>query len=258
MTTRRNIFAERLVEFPDLVLGGERVFENRGRWRDVFRERIVPDFDGRLVFEVGCSEGDALCEIAAKHPGAGFVGVDWKFKSLYVAASRVAERGLRNVMLLRGRAQDISKIFAPREVDEVWVFHPEPCDKPKELRNRLIAEPFLLDVHGVLRGTGARLCLKTDHAGYYQWTLAMLGLPEPAWGPRVKPRDLMRREDLPPTSNAVLDRFEVALTSADFWNDAAALQHTSARAFAGVVTPFERRFRAKRLPIYYVELARRA
>jgi hypothetical protein len=85
----------------------------------------------------------------------------------------------------------------------------------------------------------------------------LLGLPEPAWGPRVKPRDLMRREDLPPSSKAVIDRFDVALTSADFWNDPAALAHTSSRAFSGVVTPFERRFRAKRLPIYYVELSPR-
>jgi tRNA G46 methylase TrmB len=258
MPNRRNIFSEQLAEFPDIVLGGDRVFANHGRWREIFRERIVGGFDGRLVFEVGCSEGDALCEIAAKHPTTAFVGVDWKFKSLYVAASRVAERGLRNVMLLRGRAQDVSRIFAPGEVDEVWVFHPEPCDKPKELRNRLIAEPFLLDVLGVLRGAGSRLCLKTDHAGYYQWTLALLGLPEPAWGPRVKARDLMRREDLPPASDAVLDRFDVALTSADFWNDPAALDHTNTRAFAGVVTPFERRFTAKRLPIFYVEIAKRA
>jgi tRNA (guanine-N7-)-methyltransferase len=258
MQIRRNIFAERLAQFPKLVLSGERVFENHGRWREVFRERIGAAFDNRLIFEVGCSEGDALCEIAAKHPGTAFVGVDWKVKSLYAAASKVAERGLRNVMLLRGRAQDVGRIFAPGELDEVWVFHPEPCDKPKELRNRLIAEPFLVDVHGVLRGTGSRLCLKTDHAGYYQWTLALLGLPEPAWGPRVKPRDLVRADDLPPRSNAVLGRFDVALTSADFWNDAGALGHTNRHAFAGVVTPFERRFRAKRLPIYYVELAKRA
>jgi tRNA (guanine-N7-)-methyltransferase len=255
MPHRRNILAERLAEFPEVVLGGERVFEHRGRWREVFRERIGTGVDGRLIFEVGCSEGDALCEIAAKHPGTAFVGVDWKVKSLYTAASRVAERGLRNVVLLRGRAQDIGKIFGRGEVDEVWVFHPEPCDKPKELRNRLIAEPFLRDVHGVLRGAVARLCLKTDHPGYYQWTLALLGLPEPAWGPRVKVRDLMRREDLQPRSDAIGERFDVALTSADFWNDPAALAHTGTHAFTGVVTPFERRFLAKRLPIYYVELS---
>jgi len=259
MSTRRNIFAERLAEFPDLVLAGERVFENRGRWRELFRERIGADYDDRLIFEVGCSEGDALCEIATKHPKTAFVGVDWKFKSLYLAAAKVAERGLRNVMLLRGRAQDVAKIFAPRELDEVWVFHPEPCDKPKELQNRLIAEPFLSDVHAVLRGgPGSALCLKTDHAGYYQWVLNLFGLPDPAWGLRVKLRDLMRREDLPPPSDALKAMFDVTSTSADFWNDPVAVAHTSTRAFAGIVTPFERRFRVKRLPIFYAEIARRA
>lgn len=256
MPHRRNIFADRLAEFPDLVLAGERVFANRARWRNVFRDRIGARYDDRLIFEIGCSEGDALCEIAAKHPNTAFVGVDWKFKSLYLAATKVAEAGLRNVVLLRGRAQDVAKIFAPSQLDEIWVFHPEPCDKPKELPNRLIAEPFLRDVHGVLRGgPGFALCLKTDHAGYYQWVLNLFGLPEPAWGPRVKPRDLMRPEDLPPSSDALKAMFDVTLVSADFWNDPTALEHTKNRAFGGVVTPFEGKFKAKRMPIYYVELA---
>ena len=59
-----------------------------------------------MIFEVGCSEGDALCETAARFPNTAFVGLDWKDKSLYLAATRVAERGLANVMLLRGRAQE--------------------------------------------------------------------------------------------------------------------------------------------------------
>jgi hypothetical protein len=40
--------------------------------------------------------------------------------------------------------------------------------------------------------------------------------------------------------------------------DSAAAEHTQRQPFAGRTTPFERRFRGKRLPIYYVELTPRS
>ncbi len=275
MTTRRNIYAERLLEFPDLAFGGDRVFDHGGRWRTLFGRRIGAGFDGRIIFEIGCSDAETLCRIAARFPHTGFVGLDWKYKSLYLGAARVAKLGLRNVVLLRGRAQDVSKIFAAGDVDEIWVFHPDPCDRPVELKNRLIAEPFLADAHTVLRGCGSAICLKTDHPGYYQWTLGLFGLPEPAWfqptrearnsggpatpsPPRVKARELVRPEDIPRANEAILSRFAVSMNSPDYWSDPATLAHTSDRCFAGEATLFESRFLKKRLPIYYFEMTKRA
>ena len=117
----------------------------------------------------------------------------------------------------------------------MWLFHPDPCDKPRELPNRLIAEPFLLDVHRVLRAGGA-FVLKTDHPGYYQWALGLLGLPEPT------------------SSEALNERFEVSMNSPDFWKDDPARLHGAGKYFAGEATAFESRSLRKRLPIHYVEL----
>jgi len=269
MITRRNIYAERLLEFPELAFNGECVFEKRGRWREIFAGRIGSGFGGRVIFDVGCADAKSLCEIAAKFPNTAFVGLDWKCKSIHAGASRVTELDLRNVLLLRGRAQDVAKIFGPGEIDEAWVFHPEPCDRPIELKNRLIAEPFLIDVHQALNEPGSALCVKTDHPGYYQWTLGLLGFPEPKWfqparenravqcAPRVKPREIVPLKDVPKPSDAILARFDVAFTSDDFWNDPGAQSETADKCFAGIVTPFERRFARKRLPIYYVELRKK-
>ena len=130
------------------------------------------------------------------------------------------------------------------ELDEIWVFHPDPCDRPQELKNRLIAEPFLIDAHAALRQPGSRVAIKTDHPGYYQWLLGLLGLPEPAWfaaaragaptpGRRVRARDLVGPGTIPAESEAVLRLFDVSANAADYWNDPAALAHTAGRAFAG-------------------------
>jgi tRNA G46 methylase TrmB len=242
---RRSAFADRLHEFPDLVLSDGAEFRRRGAWHDFFRGRIGPAFDGRVILEVGCNDAALLTRVAAKYPATAFIGIDWKCRALHAGAGRIAAARLRNVALLHGRGQDVGRLFADGELHEVWLFHPDPCDKPRELRNRLVTEPFLLDVHAVLCD-GGTFVLKTDHPGYYQWALALLRPPESAG-----------LENVSAPRQAIIDRFEVTTNSADFWNDDDALALSTDRCFAGETTTFERRFTRKRLPIHYLELKKR-
>lgn len=231
---RRSVFADRLLEFPDVVFSDGRETAHRGRWRDVFGARMGPSFGGRIIVEIGCNDATLLASVAAAHPATAFAGIDWKCRALHTAAERVAAAGLRNVALLHGRGQGIRRHFGDGELDEAWVFHPDPCDKPQELPNRLIAEPFLLDVHAVLRPTAESvLIVKTDHRPYYESSLAL-----------AECDDIQRH-------------YSLSADSADFWKDEAILRHVARRAFAGHVTPYEERFRKKRKPIYYLELRRR-
>jgi tRNA G46 methylase TrmB len=274
MMPPRSIFAEKLRAFTDLAFVDAAAFAHRGQWREWFESRMGGTFDGRIILEIGCADAAFLARIATKHPTSAFIGLDWKYKALHDGAQRVADAGLRNVALLRGRGQDVSTLFGPAEIDEVWVFHPDPCAREAELKNRLIAEPFLTEVHAVLRGCGSAVTLKTDHPGYYQWVLSLFGLPEPEWfaaasgsatqsssrtsprPPRRRARDLMRANDIPAANPAIMKRFHVAVHSPDFWNDAAAQAQASTCYFAGERTAFESRFVAKHFPIYYVEMAK--
>lgn len=260
-TPRRSAFADLLAASPHALVD-DAAFTLRDRWHPQFAEKIGPRFNRRLVLEIGCNDAEFLARVAAKHPDMGFVGLDWKYRALHMAAERIGDAQLKNVTLLRARAQDVSRLFAPGELDEIWIFHPDPCDRDVELANRLIAEPFLVDAHRALRASGDSVfALKTDHPGYYQWTLALLGLAQPRWftrhevnSPRTKVKELMKPGDLPATSLRAKSLFDVTSNSADLWQDAAALSHVATRAFAGDTTTYESRFRRKRLPIYYIEL----
>ncbi|HEV2296643.1 MAG TPA: hypothetical protein VGR35_22560 [Tepidisphaeraceae bacterium] len=227
---RRSVFADRLLAFGEFVFSDGAEFARRGAWRDFFGRRIGSAYDGRLIFEIGCNDAVLLARVAAKHPMTAFIGVDWKCRALHTGAEQIDAAGLRNVALLHGCGQDVRRIFADAELDEVWIFHPDPCDKPRELKNRLIAEPFLLDVYRTLRDGGG-LVIKTDHPEYYQSVVDL--------------------------SRAVPEQLVVTACSADFWNDAPVQSAVAGRCFAGESTCFEHRYRKKRRSIYYVEMRQR-
>src|SRR5688572_10229461 len=100
MPHRRNPYADRLSEFGAFAFGDDDAFAHRGRWRAFFRERIGPAFDGRVVFEIGCADAEFLARVAARHPTTAFVGMDWKPRTVYEGAARIAGLGLANVALL--------------------------------------------------------------------------------------------------------------------------------------------------------------
>jgi tRNA G46 methylase TrmB len=272
---RKSLYADRLAEFPELVLSGDSAYTNQGRWRQAFADRMGAAFDGRVIVEAGCDDARFLAEVASRHPTAGFVGIDWKARAVYDGAGRVRQSGLTNLLLLHAHAEDVCRLFGPSEVDEWWVLHPEPCANVREFPNRLINERFLLDVASVLRDRASRFVLKTDHAGYFASVLALFGLPEPqaytlsrqaelAGLPRPTPGPKFRRGDLTdgfPVANRsarVIGRFETPLVSIDYWNDAPVQRQTADRLHAGLSTPYESRFKAKKIAIGYLDATRLA
>ena len=260
LTPRQADCVARLRAFDRLAFLDDAAAGLRGRWREHFAAGIGPTFDGRLVVEIGSADGSLLARVAARCPRTAFVGLDWKYGDTLRAAERIAAAELPNVAIVRGRARDLRRFFADREVDEFWIFHPDPCASAIERPNRLIDESFLLDVATLMRGVPSSLAIKTDHAGYFQSTLALLGLREPDWPtltPRVRLRDLEPAVSLPAFSDAVARVLEMAHVATDFTGDAAAQAHVASRAFAGEATPYEVKFVAKRQPIFYVELRRR-
>jgi tRNA (guanine-N(7)-)-methyltransferase len=238
----RSVYAGKLAEFPDFAFAGAAALGLRSKWRDFFESRMGSAFEGRIVLEIGCASAAFLSRIAAEHPNIGFVGIDWKCKAIYDGAKAVTDQGLHNVALLRARGHDLPLIFGDAELDQIWIFHPDPCDGKRELKNRLISARFLKHAHSVLRDRTSLLALKTDHEGYYQ---SVIDLLEPDNSEEAN------------TAGELTQRFAVGITSTDYWHDPLALARTAERLFAGKRTLFENRFIKKRVPIRYVELRKK-
>ncbi|HYE18067.1 MAG TPA: hypothetical protein VEA69_06470 [Tepidisphaeraceae bacterium] len=228
MPLPRSNVAHRLAEYPAVVPPDPAAL--RGAWADLFRARIGPAFGGDVTLEIGCFDAELLAAVAPAHPRRAFVGIDWKAKAVYDGARRLSDLGVSNVALIRARGQDLPRLFAPGELAAVWVFHPDPFDKPGEFDNRLVTPAFLRDVHAALAPDG-RFVLKTDHAEYFAWATAKLA--------------------------AVSPLFDVVHASPDYSTDPAARPAALAHPFGPHATLFERRFAGRGQPIAYAEAVRR-
>lgn len=126
------------------ILHGPALKEARGTWRDriaAFHGREAPF--ARLVVEVGCHMGHTLIEMAAEQPDTAFVGIDITFKRVVTTAEKVKARGLKNVFAVLANASALDQIFAPRELDGLVLFFPDPWVKKKrQAKNRLVNAAF--------------------------------------------------------------------------------------------------------------------
>jgi tRNA G46 methylase TrmB len=235
--------AAELARYGDRILSTSAASERLGKWP---RERL-------LICEVGCFDG-VLMEQVVKDETVSVVGVDWKAGALIEATDKM--KGRMNATMIHGRGQDIACWFAPAELDEVWLFHPDPCDRAVEWKNRLFEQAWLDDVARVLK-PGGKLCLKTDHIGYFQWAMASVGAKklDQATLRRVAKNEWQDESTLPGVCEAA-KRFKIASMSVDFWNDQALAKQLSSRAFWGKRSGFEARFARKNWPIYWLELER--
>ncbi len=64
--------------------------------------------------------------------------------------------------------QRIIDIFAPEEVDELYLLFSDPWPKKGHHKNRVIQDDFLHDVAAILSKNGFFL-IKTDEPSYAQW-----------------------------------------------------------------------------------------
>ena len=148
-------------------------FDYKGRWKKKFFKNENP-----LVLELGCGKGEYSVGMARKYPEKNFIGIDIKGARFWRGAKTALEEGLHNVCFLRSQIELIDKLFAAKEVDEIWITFPDPQIKYKRTKHRLTNETFLDRYRTILKPDGV-LHLKTDSEFMHGYTLGLLhGLEE--------------------------------------------------------------------------------
>lgn len=143
-------------------------YKLRGKWRsEVFGN------DNPIVLEVGCGKGEYTVGLAEKYPNINYIGLDIKGSRMWRGCKTSNEKNLKNVAFLRWHVQMVPQLFAPDELDEIWITFPDPQPKNIKRNKRLTSPPFLERYSKILKPEGV-INFKTDSEPLFDFTLEVI------------------------------------------------------------------------------------
>ena len=92
----------------------------RGNWRS-----LMPDCR-ELRVEVGCGKGKFTAETAQANPDVLLVAVERCREAMVVAMEKAQSMNLTNVLFIDMDVAEIESVFAPGEIDRLFINFPDP------------------------------------------------------------------------------------------------------------------------------------
>jgi tRNA (guanine-N7-)-methyltransferase len=111
--------------------------------------------------EIGFGMGEALLEMASKHPGNNYLGVEVYLPGVGQLLMDIRETGLTNVRIDRRDAMEVLALLPAKSVSSVSLFFPDPWPKQRHHKRRLVQAPFVEKLRRVLE-PGGRFHAATD------------------------------------------------------------------------------------------------
>lgn len=192
--------------------------EQRGHWRQVFGN-VYP-----VHIEIGMGKGNFLLGMAAGHPKINYIGIE-RYSSVLLRALEKYDteefRNLENVRFLCMDAGGMEHVFAPGEVDRIYLNFSDPWPKARHARRRLTSSEFL-EKYGQVLIKGGTLEFKTDNQVLFEFSMEQVKKAE-GW---------------------ILDSYTFDLHHDEVMNE------------GNVMTEYEEKFSAKGNPIYKMKAIR--
>ena len=122
-----------------------------------------------LWVEVGCGKGKFTAQTAQANPDVLLVAVERCREAMVVAMEKAQAMGLTNVLFIDMDVAEIESIFAPEEIDRLFINFPDPWPRKKNAKRRLTHRGFLDKYCRVVR-TGGEFHFKTDNADLFAFS----------------------------------------------------------------------------------------
>ena len=142
---------------------------------------------GPIQIEVGMGKGRFLMELAASNPDINYIGIERYSSVLLRALEKRAQLELSNIYFMCIDAKDMADIFAPGEVDKIYLNFSDPWPKDRHAKRRLTSPAFLAVYSQILAPEGV-VEFKTDNRPLFDYS--MEAIPAAGWEIKAHTFDL--------------------------------------------------------------------
>lgn len=155
--------------------------ECAGKWAEKY-----PDYE-EMHLEIGCGKGTFTAETAKRNPAVLLIALEKEQNAMVMAMEKIQNSGLRNVVFIDGDAANLREMFAPKEVQRIYLNFSDPWPKSRDAKFRLTAPAFLRSYADVLPD-GGEIHFKTDNRPLFDWSCKMM--EEEGWKLKEQTNDL--------------------------------------------------------------------
>ena len=167
----RNVRGSReTIAANDYVIKNET--EKKGMWNQVFGN------DHPIHVEIGMGKGTFITTLAQQNPDINYIGIE-KYSSVLIRAiAKQEELALPNLYFIRMEAEYVADVFAPEEVERIYLNFSDPWPKDRHAKRRLTSKEFLARYDRILAKDGV-VIFKTDNRNLFEFSLEQI--PEAGW-----------------------------------------------------------------------------
>lgn len=131
-------------------------------------DEVFPSYKTRIM-EVGFGMGEATAILAKDFPETAFLAVEVHRPGVGKLCARLEENGSQNVRILQHDVIDvINNQLTDNSLDGVHIFFPDPWQKKRHNKRRLITTEFLDLLYPKIK-SGGFIHIATDWVPYAQW-----------------------------------------------------------------------------------------
>ena len=157
---------ERIAD-SEYVIPEDELVQTAGKWNERF-EKPAP-----IRIEIGMGKGRFLHELALLNPDINYIGIEKYSAVLLRAVQKMEEDPKPNLRFVRMDAENIADVFAPGEVDRIYLNFSDPWPKDRHAKRRLPSREFLARYDKILVD-GGRIEFKTDNRILFDWAVEQL------------------------------------------------------------------------------------
>ena len=117
--------------------------EHKNHWKKVFGNAHP------VHIEIGMGKGQFLLALARRNPEINYIGIE-RYSSVLLRAvekyeklSADMQKPLPNIRFICMDAREITEVFAPGEVEKIYLNFSDPWPKARHARRRLTSSDFL-------------------------------------------------------------------------------------------------------------------